>query len=308
MVLVRGFNVKIGIIGVGHMGKEMALNLTKQFELTAYDVDKKALENLKSGGVKVASSPKEVAEVSDVVVFSLPNDAIVEDVILGKNGALQGAKAGSVFIDTSTVSPRTTRKLAEIAEEKGVEYIDATCGGGPQQIREKKLVMWVGGKKDVVEGCRKVLEGIGCSSVVYMGESGSGNTIKLIINTVAGTLTAALAEIMVLAAKAGVDIPVFCNMLAPVWEWCWRRNTEHMTKRIFEPYQIRHFSTDLEYKDMELGIRMAKDLKVPLILASNAQQLYEMARAEGLGKKDYTSVVLPLEKLAGVKVGQKTEN
>ena len=174
--------MKIGFIGLGTMGLPMAKNLLKNgYELTIYNRTKAKMKELEEKGAKAAHSPKEVAEKSDVVFTILTADAAVEEVILGKEGIIEGAHPGLIVVDSSTISPATSKKVAEALSHKEVEMLDAPVAGSEPHAIEGNLTFMVGGKNETFEKCNDLFLTMG-KNAYYMGENGKGSYMKLANN------------------------------------------------------------------------------------------------------------------------------
>src|SRR3989441_1052533 len=201
----------IGFIGMGHMGSHMAPRLLAAgYHLTVYDRTREKAQAI--AGATVADTPEEAASNSDVVIPIVSNDAALEEVMLGPNGVLAGTHAGSVIIDMSTVSPHTSRHLFQAAREKGVAMIDAAVSGSVPQVEQGSLVIFVGGDQQTYEQCKPILDVLGENSF-YMGASGMGSTMKLVVNTLLGLGMQALAEAIALGEKAGIDKGLLLDVL-----------------------------------------------------------------------------------------------
>ncbi len=171
--------LKIGFIGLGIMGKPMSKNLLKAgYKLIVLDLNQSAVDELVSSGAEKAATPKEVAEHCEFIITMLPNSPQVKEVVLGKDGLIEGLKTGSVFIDMSSISPIVSRELSRKLEEKGVDMLDAPVSGGEPKAIEGTLSVMVGGKKDVFERCYPILKAM-AASVVHTGSIGAGNVTKL---------------------------------------------------------------------------------------------------------------------------------
>src|SRR6266853_4438657 len=193
----------ISFIGMGHMGSHMAPRLIRAgYHLTVYDRTREKAQAI--AGATVAETPEEAAANSDVVISIVSNDAALEEVMLGPNGVLAGTHAGSVIIDMSTVSPHTSRHLFQAAREKGVAMIDAAVSGSVPQVEQGSLVIFVGGEQETYQRCKPILAVLGQNSS-YMGASGMGTTMKLVVNTLLGLGMQALAEAIVLGEKSGIE-------------------------------------------------------------------------------------------------------
>ncbi len=293
--------MKVGIVGVGAMGSRMALNIMrKDFELTAFDISKHALDEIVEAGAKEARSPKEVAEKSDVVITSLPNTQAVEEVILGSMGILEGIKARSTLIETSTLLPTTVRTIAGAVQSKNSEFVEAPVSGGPWKAAEGTLTIIVGAKESNFQKVLPVLNAIG-TNIFHVGDVGTANTVKLVNNLMSLANTAAMIEAFVLGVKAGVDPKTIFDVVkvstgkSQAVEF---KLPNFIAKRDFKA----RFSIDLACKDLDLIEKLAKDNGVPVFLTSIVRQLFELAKAKGLGPQDQTALIKILEEAASVEV------
>ncbi|MBI2907429.1 MAG: NAD(P)-dependent oxidoreductase [Chloroflexi bacterium] len=293
--------MKIGFIGTGNMGSGMAANLLKAgHALTVHDLRKAATDGLVRAGATWAESPMEVARQSDIVLTSLPGPPEVKEVALGAKGILAGAKRGNFFIDMSTNSPGTVQLIAAVAREKGVAVFDAPVTGGVTGAAAGTLTIMVGGDENLFGTVAPLLDVMG-KKVVHVGDVGAGNSVKLIHQMLGAVTNQVIAEAFVLGAKAGLDLKKLFEVLAnsmsasPILTEKYPRAA---LKRNFDP----GFAIDLAYKDQVLLFEMAKELGVPLSFASLVLQKFMEARARGLGARDTTAVILPLEEMLGVTV------
>lgn len=197
-------NQKIGFIGLGIMGKPMVRNLIKAgFSPIVYNHSQSAIDEMVSEGATAASSAKEVAEKSDVVITMLPDTPDVEAVVLGENGVLAGAHQGLLLIDMSSISPVVTRKIALEAEKKGVKMLDAPVSGGDKGAIAGTLSIMVGGEPEDFERAKTIFEAMG-KTIVLCGAIGSGQTVKACNQIVVALVIEAVSEALVLGSKAGV--------------------------------------------------------------------------------------------------------
>ena len=293
--------MRIGFIGLGAMGKPMCANLLAAgFKVTVHDVVAAAVEEVKAKGAAEASSPKELASECDVIITMLPNAAIVEAVVCGEKGLLAGSRPGMTIIDMSSVTPQHTKKMAGITEQQGVEYMDAPVSGGVAGATSGSLTIMVGAQPQTLERCRPILEVLG-KKIYHVGSVGSGDALKLVNNMLLGINMAAVAEAMTLGVKAGLDPKILYDVIAAASGRSYALEAKvpnFILKGNFEP----GFAVDLQYKDLEMATQTGKDLGVPLLLANVAEQVFETARARGLGRKDISAVVTLQEELAGVTV------
>lgn len=195
--------MKIGFIGLGIMGKPMSRNLLKAgFELIVYDIDETAVKIIEKAGAKPASSPKEVAQNSNVIITMLPKASIGKSVLEDENGILAGIKENSVVIDMSSVSPVASKEFAQMVEAKKCKFLDAPVSGGEIGAVNATMAIMIGGDEAVVERVRPILEALG-KSITVVGPNGSGSVAKLANQIMVNLNIAAVAEALVLATKAG---------------------------------------------------------------------------------------------------------
>lgn len=293
--------MQVGFIGIGAMGKPMAANLLQAgFDLTVYDVSGDAVEQMAKAGAKPGATPKEVALASEVVITMLPNFHTVSGVLQGASGVLAGARQGMTLIDMSSVSPTQTRQLVPLAEERGMVYLDAPVSGGVAGAEKGALTIMVGGPAAAVEKMMPVFQAMG-KKIYHVGSVGSGDAMKIINNLLLGVHTAALAEALVLGVKAGLDPRMMREIIGASSGNSYALEAKmpnFILKGNFEP----GFAMDLQYKDLELATQTGKDLGMPLYMGNLAQQIFEQARAAGLGKKDISAVIRLWEELAGAEV------
>ncbi|MES9994731.1 NAD(P)-binding domain-containing protein [Desulfovibrio aminophilus] len=296
----------VGFIGLGVMGKPMALNLIKAgHSLTVYDIMKEAVADLTRAGAKAADSPKEVASAVEAVITMLPNAAIVDATLNGESGLLAGAKPGQVFVDMSSVAPHTSIKMAGLAAAKGVGYVDAPVSGGASGAVAGTLTIMVGGAAADVKKVLPLFEAMG-KNVRRMGETGSGDAVKMVNNLLLGANMAALSEALVLGVKSGLSAETMLDVIRNSSGASYALTAKmpnFIMKRKFAP----GFTVDLQYKDLELAVESAKAMALPLPMTNAAQQVFELARANGLGREDISSVVKVWERLAGVVVQASAE-
>ena len=293
--------MRVGFIGLGAMGKPMAFNLLKAgYALTVSDVNQAAAAELAAAGAQLVPSAKAMAETADAIITMLPNGQIVEAVVAGEQGILAGARAGLCIIDMSSVAPGTTRKLESLSAAKGVEYIDAPVSGGVKGAQDGALTIMVGGKPELVEKCMPLLEAMG-KKIKYVGDSGAGDAVKMVNNLLLAANMAAAAEAFVLGAKLGLDSQVLYNVISESSGSSYALKAK-MPNFVFKGNFAPGFTIDLQYKDLELAVQSGKEAQVPMLLANVVQQLYEQARAAGLGKEDISAIIKPLESLNQISV------
>ena len=293
--------MRIGFIGIGAMGKPMALNLLKAgHELYVFDVVAAAVADMVAQGGQACTSPKELAQKTEAVITMLPNAKIVESTLTGENGLLAGSRPGQVFIDMSSVSAGSTKLMAKLAGEKGVGYVDAPVSGGVAGATAGTLTIMVGGSADDVAKVQPILQAMG-KNIHHVGEVGAGDSIKVVNNLLLGINMAAVAEALVLGVKSGLSPQVMLDIIkgSSGRSYALEAKTPGF---ILKNNFAAGFAIDLQYKDLELAAETAKSLGMPLPLGSMAQQIFEMARAKGLGREDISAVIKVWEELVGVQV------
>ena len=290
------------------MGKPMASNLMKRgFSLAAYDIRKEAVEELAGYGASSATSSKEVAETSDIVITMLPSSPNVEEVYLGKDGVLEGVRKGAIAIDMSTIAPSTTKRVGKFLSEKGVRMIDAPVARTVKAAVEGKLAIFVGGEKAVFEECRAILEAMG-TDIYYAGGLGSGEVVKIVNNLILAAIVCATSEGLVLGAKAGVKPDVLFETLNHGSASSFALQNHFKNFALKGDFREGLFSVEYMLKDLSLALGMGKEFQVPLLLGSLVSQFYESVRATGKGKNYYPVVMTLLEDLTGVKVRMESES
>ncbi len=290
---------RVGIVGLGLMGQAMSTSFSEAgFELVGYDILESQIKAAEAKGVRGLSSPMEVAREADVVISSLPNSDIVQEVHLGPEGTSQGAHDGLVLIDTSTVSPEATRSIGSRLGEKGIPFLDAPISGTSAMVARRDCIVMVGGDKGAFERSRVVLEAIG-KKVFHIGPAGAGAQLKLIANHLVGTLTVALAEALALGLKAGLDPRLMLEVLGPSASGSRMMDVRGplMATGDFEA----QMKLDMFLKDFRLILGNGQSLGVPLPMVSIAQQLSTAASSMGYGGKDLAAVLKVFEEMASIK-------
>jgi len=297
--------MQVGFIGIGVMGRPMTLNLLKaKHNVTAFarHPAKPAVQEIINAGAKLAPSSRAVAMASDIVITMLPNSPEVEEVVAGRQGLLEGARKGLIIIDMSTIAPVVSRKLAQQASVQGVHFLDAPVSGGSQGAINGTLTIMVGGERDIFEQARPVLEAMGKKeNIFHVGSNGAGEIIKLVNNVLCGAIAAAISESFVLGVKAGADVDTMARIIGVSTGASWQLANQFPLRAFNGSFQPG-FMTDLLHKDLGLALDLAAENAVPAAMTALTRQMYEMARAEGYGREDYTSVMKVLEQMAGVEV------
>lgn len=289
---------RIGFIGLGIMGKPMCRNLMKAgFPCTINTRTASKADELIAEGATWAGTPSEVASQSDVIVTIVTDTPDVERVLLGDGGVIEGATAGAIVIDMSTISPSTTREMAAALEANGVEMLDAPVSGGDTGAIAGTLSIMVGGKQEVFDRCLPVFEAMG-KNVNLIGSIGSGQMTKLCNQVAVSVANLAMAEALILGAKAGLDLE---KMLAAIsggaaGSWQLSNLAPRIIKRDFDP----GFMVKLQQKDLRLVLGAANELGIGLPGVSIAHQLFNTIEAAGEGDEGTQALVKALERMSGV--------
>jgi len=291
---------KIGFIGLGIMGKPMAKNLIKAgFPLVVHNRSRSKVDELVKEGAAAANTPREVASSSDIIITMLPNSPDVELVALGANGILEGAKAGQLFIDMSTINPIVSQKIAKQFSAKGVAMVDAPVSGGEKGAIDATLSIMAGGEAKDFERALPVFNALG-KTVTHMGSIGSGGFTKLANQIIVAINLTAIGEALVFGAKAGVDPQKMIRALAGglAGSKCLDQKSEKILSGDFAP----GFKIDLHSKDLNLIQDAARSVGVPIPTAAFVEQLFAALRVRGRGGMDHSGVITFFEDLAGVQV------
>ncbi|HEX6507073.1 MAG TPA: NAD(P)-dependent oxidoreductase, partial [Chloroflexota bacterium] len=269
----------IGFIGLGLMGSRMATRLLDAgYPLAVYNREKARTEPLAARGAQVAESPRDLAVHADVIMVSVTDDPAVEQVMLDPNGVLEGLRPGSIVIDLSTISPQTSRHLATQAQARSASMLDATVSGTIGPAERGQLTIMVGGDREAYERSLSILKVLG-KQVFYMGGSGTGATMKLVVNALLGVGMQALAEAIALGQKAGLEKSTLLDALghmavvAPAF-------TAKLENARREEYEV---AFPLAHMDKDFGLieQMAQETVVPMPATAAAAQMSTARRAQG---------------------------
>ena len=278
------------------MGKQMASNLMKKgYKMTVYNRSKKSVIELQSQGAEAAETPKEVAKRSDIVIDMVTDAPDVEQVLFGEGGVVESARPGLAVIDMSTNSPEIARSVYSRLGDKGVDFLDAPVTGGDKGAREGTLTIMVGGKRDVFDRCRPVFEGMG-KEIVYMGDSGSGQAMKLCNQTAVAIHTLATCESLLLGSSAGLNSKDVLRVLTSGAANSWNLTNlgPKVVARDYEPgFKAAHLLKDLRYV-----IQLSEKNHLTLPGSSIVYQLFNSIMAENEGEKGTQILAKVLEKLA----------
>jgi 3-hydroxyisobutyrate dehydrogenase len=297
MVAERDAAQRIGFIGLGHMGRLMVARLLAAgYALTVYDRAPERARPHADTGAAVAATPRQVAAQCDVVMASVTDDAAVQEVMLGADGVLAGVRMDSLVIDLSSVAPQTSRRVWAAARANGVAMIDAPVSGSTPQAEQGLLTIFVGGEQHSFERCQPILEVLG-TTVWYMGPSGAGTMMKLVVNTLLGVEMQALAEAIALGQKAGLEKGRLLDVLEQTALIAPAHKAKFANARR-EEYPVT-FALRLMHKDFGLIQQEATSLAVPMPATAAAQQACTAEQAKNT-EEDYAAVIRLMEEWAGV--------
>jgi 2-hydroxy-3-oxopropionate reductase len=275
----------------------MAANLVMDgFQVLGYNRSRSAVDKLAALGGRVGQSVADVTRNSDVVITMLPDSPDVQAVALGENGILDTARSGQLYIDMSTISPRTAVAVAEAAAARGVRALDAPVSGGEQGAIDGTLSIMCGGDASTVELAQPVLRALG-TTIVRVGPSGSGQIVKAANQLVVAGTIELVAEAIVLLEASGVDATAGLNVLAGglAGNRILDRKAAGMLARDFTP----GFRIDLHHKDLQIALAVAEQVKAVIPVGALVSQLLASARAQGDGALDHTALVKLTERLSG---------
>jgi len=282
------------------MGKGMSLNLVKAgYPVTVWNRTASKTKPVVDAGAKRAESPKEVAEMSDVVISMVTGSDDVKEVLLGEDGAIHGAKKGDIFIDMSTISPIATVAIASELSKKGVEMLDAPVSGGVIGADNGTLSIMVGGKEKIFNECKPILETMG-KTITYIGGNGDGQICKAVNQILVGTTMLGVAEALVFAAKAGVNVEKVHQAVSggAAGSWQLTNNGARVLKGDMAPgFKIKDY-----LKDLGIIMETAAVSKMPLPATSLVLQMFRHCQAENMLDNGTQAVVRAVEKLASAKL------
>ena len=276
----------------------MARNLIKAgYPLVVHNRSRAAVDELVGAGAKSATSPREVARQCDVLITMLPNSPDVEVVALGKNGVVEGARPGLLFVDMSTISPIVSQKIGKTLEAKGVKMLDAPVSGGEKGAIDGALSIMAGGDKAAFDTVLPIFQAMG-KTITYLGPLGFGGFTKLANQIIVAVNLTALAEALTLAKKAGLDRELTLKALAGglAGSKCLDQKAPNYIANSYKP----GFKIDLHFKDLGLIMESARALGVPVPATATVQELFNALRVKGRGGLDHSAVITLLEDLAGV--------
>jgi len=292
--------MKIGFIGLGIMGKPMSKNLIKAgYSLVVRDHNAESVAELVALGATSGDSAKAVAEQSDVIITMLPNSPHVKEVLLGEGGVIEGAKAGTIVIDMSSIAPLASREIHEALAKKSVALLDAPVSGGEPKAIDGTLSVMVGGDKELFDKCYDIMKAM-AGSVVHTGEIGAGNVTKLANQVIVALNIAAMAEALTLETKAGVNPDLVYQAIRGglAGSTVLDAKAPMVMSRNFKP----GFRIDLHIKDLANALDTSHGVGAQLPLTAAVMEMMQALKADGLGTADHSALACYYEKLAKVEI------
>lgn len=292
--------LKVGYIGLGLMGKSIALNILKAgFPVLVHNRSRAAVDELVREGATAANSPKEVAEQVDVIFTNLPDTPDVEKVLLGENGITEGAHAGLIYIDNSTIKPAAARRIAEKLAEKNVFALDAPVSGGDIGARNATLTVMVGGEASALEKAMPVFQAMG-KTITHVGDSGAGQVAKAANQIMVAAQMVAMGELLVFSKKAGVDPRKVVEAIKGGAAQCWTLDVK--PPRLFAGNRDPGFKAHMQLKDLRIILETAQEYEIPIPGTAENTKLFQQMIGLGMGELDNSAVVGVIEKLAGIEI------
>lgn len=294
---------RLGLIGLGNIGEPVCRQLVEAgYEVSVYDAGAGVMARLADTAAEPAGSPSEIASAADVVLLSLPNSSVVEEVVLGEDGLAGSLSSGKVVIDTSSSKPSSTKMIAKELSEVGVEMLDAPVSGGVMKAREGTLAVMVGGRREVFERCRPILRAFG-GQIFFVGDHGAGHLAKALNNLLSATTLASAAEAVILAEKAGLSPELFVEVINA------SNGRSYSTEVKFPKFILDRsfddgFATALMSKDLKIALEAAAEMDFPMLIGSTVSQLWQAAVAGGNGARGHTEIYAFLEGLTGGRDGE----
>ena len=289
--------MKIGLIGLGIMGKPMAKNMLKAgYDLTVNDLNQAAVDEIVACGAKAATN-NEIGEQCDLVMTMVPNSPQVKAVMLGEDGVAAHMRPGTTFIDMSSINPVASKEIAAELAKKNIEMLDAPVSGGEPKAIDGTLSFMVGGKQEVFDRFKPVLESMG-ASVVLCGDVGAGTTTKLANQIVVACNIQAVAEALTLAKKAGVDPELVFQAIKGGLAGSTVMNAK--APMMIEGNDKPGFKIDLHIKDLNNALDCAHTVGSPVPMTAAVQEILQWLHNNGCGQNDHSAIIKYYKKLTGI--------
>ncbi len=296
---------KIGFIGLGIMGRGMAHNLLKAgHDVVVWNRTTSRMDEFVAAGAQAASSPADLARQCDVILVCVSDTPDVQQVVLGENGVLAGARPGQLVVDHSTISPHATLEIAAQLKAKGVHMLDAPISGGSEGAARGTLSIMVGGEADQVARALPILQAYG-KTITHVGPQGAGQMVKLVNQILVVVTELAVCEGLLFAQAGGLDLQKTLEAVkgGAAGSWMLANRGPQMIARDWRP----GFTIDLQQKDLRLVLEAADQLGVPLMATGMVFHLYRTLQAQGLGSEGNHALVKALEKMSGIRLGNNTQ-
>ncbi len=290
---------KIGIIGLGMLGNAVALHLLDSgFEVTVYNRTKEKTIQAREKGAKVATSPKEVAENSELIIIVVKDAAAVKEISFEKDGIIEGKHEKLIVADMSTIDPSESKNISRKFQEHNIHKLDIPVMGGPNVAITGDLVMMASGNKESFDHCKNVFEKI-ANKVFFLGESGVAHSVKLAMNLQITMLALALSEGIIFVKKANADPKIFLEILNSTY-FKTGMSEKKAYKMVEGKYDATFTLANLK-KDINTITSAAKSLGIELPMTKKAEEVYENAFKEGFGEIDYTGIIEYIKKINDLK-------
>ncbi len=290
---------QIGWIGLGKMGKPMAVNLQEAgHQISVYNRSKDKAASLVQKGAKVYDTTKELAKNSDTIFSMISDDSTLLDIALGQEGVIENAPSNSVFVDMSTISPATSKKVSDYADKKSIKYLRAPVNGSVKQAEEASLVILASGKQDVYQNIYPLFEILG-NKLFYVGDGEQARFLKLCINSMVGITSSMMGEALAFGEAGNLDWDTMLDIISSsaIGSPLVNFKKEILKKRDFKPT----FTARQMAKDFDLILDTAKDNNLPMPLTSAVRQQWNGMIGTGRGDLDYFAYLEYLESLSGIK-------
>jgi 3-hydroxyisobutyrate dehydrogenase len=289
--------MKVAFIGMGTMGAPMALNILKSgHEVIVHNRTREKEEPVAKAGAHRAASPREASEGAEIIITCVSDTPDVEEIILGEDGVIDGAKQGAIVIDMSTISPTATRRMAETLGEKGIKMLDAPVSGGSEGAQKGTLSIMVGGEAEDLEKAEPVLQAMG--KTTHIGVVGAGQMTKAINQIVVAGTYWSVAEGIALGLKAGLDMEKVVQAVGggAAGSWAMINRSENMIKNNYP----LGFKVQLHRKDLNIALNVARELGVTLPVSAYVEQMETGLISQGHGDEDISVIARSVREASGI--------
>ena len=288
---------KVGFIGLGIMGKPMALHLVNAGYPVCVLQKNKAAAELVEAGAKALATGKAIAQECDIIITMLPDSPEVLEIVTGQEGIIEGVRSGSLFIDMSTIAPSTAKEIYQLLKAKNVEALDAPVSGGQVGATAASLSIMAGGNASAFDRALPLFKAMG-KNIVHIGEAGAGQMTKACNQMIVGMTIQAVGEAFALAKKAGVDLDKMREVL--LGGFAQSRILDLHGKRIIEENFAPGFKIKLHRKDMNIALQAGKEFSVPLYGTAQVSAHMDALIAQGKGEWDHSAIAWLIQQLSGI--------